>query len=120
SEMIWKLQNTLVECGLTREECFILIKASPWNKFAGRRNEDDQLRRELDKIVNKHFEGTPGETYKFLAKSMEEVEEENLDWIWYPYLARGELTILEGDPGLGKSYLAQMVAGHLLDGKQLP
>lgn len=46
--------------------------------------------------------------------------EESLDWIWYPYLARGEMTILEGDPGLGKSYLAQMVGLAIADGKRLP
>jgi len=118
SQMIWKLQNTLIEAGLTREECFLLIEASPWNKFKDR---PEQLRRELDKIINKKMASAKGvETYQFLSRSMEEVEAEELNWIWYPYLARGELSILEGDPGLGKSYLAQMVCGALVDGKKLP
>lgn len=128
SEMIWKLQNTLIEVGLSTDECFVLIKACPWNKFAGRRNEDDQLRRELNKITRKHIgknRSTKNEEinkrkFKFLAIPMDEVEEEQIDWIWYPYLARGELTILEGDPGLGKSYLAQMASSAIVDGKKLP
>lgn len=124
SEMLWKLGNELLELGLSRDECFLLIKASPWNKFAGRRNEDDQLTRELDKALNQKVNAKApepaGGTYEFLARSMEEVEEENIRWIWYPYLARGELSILEGDPGLGKSYLAQMVAAAFVDGKKLP
>lgn len=127
SEMIWKLQNTLIELGISRDEAFLLIKSSPWNKFRGRHNENEQLRRELDKIINKKMrnkkvddEKPKGDGYKFLMESMEDVEEENIDWIWYPYLAKGELTILEGDPGLGKSYLAQMVASHITDGRQLP
>lgn len=148
SEMLWKIEHALLEAGLTQEESFILIKASPWNKFRGRHNEDKQLRRELQKVIGEHFanfksEMKPTEKLKakraeekglrdddeenngkngrrFLSKTLAEVEEEELDWIWYPYLARGELTILEGDPGLGKSYMAQMVAGSIVDGKRLP
>ena len=124
SEMLWKLGNTLLELGVSRDEAFLLIKASPWNKFAGRNNEDEQLTRELDKALSEHVSASkPREDKKeqiFLAKSMEEVEEENIDWLWYPYLARGELSILEGDPGLGKSYVAQMVASGFVDGKRLP
>lgn len=128
SEMIWKLQNTLIECGISSEEAFVLIKACPWNKFAGRNNEDDQLRRELNKIVSNKIgkrksskeEDDKKRKFKFLAIPMDEVEEEQIDWIWYPYLARGELTILEGDPGIGKSYLAQIVSSSIVDGKRLP
>lgn len=144
SEMLWKIEHALLEAGLTQEESFVLIKHSPWNKFAGRHNEDKQLRRELDKIVGDHFKNFKSPEVKgaeklkkkrieekqgkdeeekprrFLSKTMDEVVEEELDWIWHPYLAKGELSILEGDPGLGKSYMAQMVAGAIVDGKRLP
>lgn len=124
SEMIWKLEHTLLESGLTTDDAFVLIKSSPWNKFKGRRNEDEQLRRELDKAINEHFKAkkpvAESDGYTWLSTSLADVEEENLDWVWYPYLARGELTILEGDPDQGKSYLAQMVSGALVDGGTLP
>jgi archaellum biogenesis ATPase FlaH len=137
SEMLWKLEHTLIESGLSVEECFVLIKSSPWNKFRGRRNEDTQLRNELEKALDGRFNRPlvgkdklhvrtdkevreEEEPKRFLSMSMAEVEEEDLDWLWYPYLAKGELTILEGDPGLGKSYMAQMVAGAIVDGKRLP
>lgn len=127
SEMIWKIENALLEAGLTTDEAFLLVKASPWNKFKGRRNEDEQLKRELDKVINKTFQaakpvddGDEDGDYRYLSRSLADVEEENMDWIWYGRLARGELTILEGDPGLGKSYLAQMVAGAIIDGLELP
>lgn len=125
SEVLWKLNKELLESGMTTEEAFILLVHSPWNKFAGRINGDAQLRHELEKSVTQKFEAAPIEVKeeqpdKFLTVSLDEVEEEQLDWIWYPYLARRELTILEGDPGLGKSYLAQMVGAHLVDGKRLP
>lgn len=143
SEVLWKLTNELVEAGCSNDEAFELLRVSPWNKFSKRRDGDEQLRREIDKATSQHMrvvdDSAPGERreeiepdevteedeeeepeYKFLAKSMAEVEIENLDWIWYPYIARGEVTILEGDPGLGKSYLAQMVARAICDGKSLP
>lgn len=131
SEMLWKLGNELIEQGVDRDDAFVLLKASPWNKFRGRRSEDEQLRRELDKSVGKHLKNGRGrplvsdnevgqKDYVWLARPLDEVPEENIDWLWYPYLARGELTILEGDPERGKSYLAQMVAGHFCDGLQLP
>lgn len=126
SEVLWKLGHELIEAGCTRDEAFQLLRMSPWNKFADRRNGDDQLKRELDKALSEHLRrpdfGTEpdDEDYRFLSKSMEQVEEENIDWLWYPYLARGEVTILEGDPGLGKSYLAQMIAMHICDGETLP
>lgn len=126
SEMLWKLEQTLIEKGLTTDEAFVLIKASPWNKFKGRRTEDEQLKRELEKAINHHFKASKpvidddDGVNRLLFRSMAEVEEEEINWIYYPYLARGELTILEGDPGLGKSYLMQMICAHVCDGKKLP
>ena len=124
SEMMWKLNHTLLECGVSTEDCFQLLRASPWNKFKGR---DHQLRKEIERSTGKKFkskkkdrEEAKSNDYHFLTRSMDEVEEENIDWIWYPYLARGELSILEGDPNIGKSYLAQMLSIHLVDGKRLP
>lgn len=125
SDMIWKIENEMVERGVTRDDAFILIKASPWNKFRGRRNEDEQLWRELDKVYrNKLYviQGGKAEAngYKFLTQSIDDVEEENIDWLWYPYLARKEVTIIEGDPGIGKSYIALMMGKALVDGDKLP
>lgn len=127
SEMIWKLEHALLECGLDQDESFVLIKASVWNKFRGRHNEDEQLRHELDKIVKDRLDATAPERivsssndYVFCAHPMSEVESRNIDWVWYGRLARGEITIVEGDPGLGKSYFVQMVCKHVCDADRLP
>lgn len=126
SEMIWKIEHALLEAGCDQDECFVLIKASRWNKFRGRHNEDEQLRRELDKIIEQRFDASietiqsAVKDYKFLSHSIDEAEEKNIDWIWHGRLARGELTIVEGDPGLGKSYFVQMICKHLCDGEDLP
>mgnify|MGYP003385694344 CR=1 FL=1 len=137
SEMLWKLENECIEAGMSMEEALCVIKACVWNKFAGRRSEDEQLRREIEKIVEHQFKEKPKGKDKrhrksdeeesrdekrgtFMFTPMNEIEEEDIDWLWYPYLAKKTLSILEGDPGLGKSYMAMIVAGSIAIGKRLP
>lgn len=132
SEMFWKISQTLIETGVSTEEAFVLLKASPWNKFAGRRNEDEQIDRELDKAINHHMpsgrrkalresrDNEDGDKRRLIFRPMSEVEEADIEWMWEPYFAKGELTILEGDPGLGKSYLMEMVSLSFADNRKLP
>ena len=32
------------------------------------------------------------------------IPETEVDWLWYPYIPFGKLSVLNGDPGNGKSY----------------
>ncbi len=41
-------------------------------------------------------------------------------FLWKPYLPRGRITILEGDPGLGKTWLCLEIAARLSRGERLP
>lgn len=41
-------------------------------------------------------------------------------WLWEPYLPRGRLAILDGDPGVGKSLLTIDIAARLSRGAALP
>ncbi|MGE0366992.1 MAG: AAA family ATPase [Phycisphaerales bacterium] len=126
SEMLWKLANTLLEAGIPDQEAFTMIKASVWNKFHGRRNEDQQLRREWEKCINKHLSaskpvaGDYEHDYQYLAKPICDIEERDLDWVWYPWLARKQVTILEGDPEAGKSFIAQYISARVCLGKRVP
>ena len=43
SEYLFRLSATLQEEGLSPEETFTILKASPWNKFKGRNDEDLRL-----------------------------------------------------------------------------
>lgn len=114
SEVIWRLNNELFEAGVPSEERFILLKASPWNKFVGR---DKQLRTEVERVIDKHTMPKKA-SGGFELKSLAEIEEEDIDWLIPNWLARGFVTILEGDPGLGKSYLALMIAKMVIDGEK--
>ena len=126
SEVIWKLQNACLEAGMSREEAFDVLWISPWNKFKERRDGADQLWRELDKSLSQHFEGysvdgtKDNETWNPISGSIADVEMENIDWLIPSLFAKKEMTILEGDPGLGKSYLMQMISKLICDGQSIP
>jgi hypothetical protein len=47
------------------------------------------------------------------------VEKEEIDWLWSPYIPKRKLTLLEGDPGLGKSFITLMIASAISDGNVL-
>lgn len=36
---------------------------------------------------------------------MEEVVSKEVSWLWYPYIPYGKITVIEGDPGEGKTTL---------------
>jgi len=51
---------------------------------------------------------------------MAEVEPETVCWLWWPYMPLGKLTLLDGDPGIGKSWVALAIATGVSLGKGLP
>ena len=34
--------------------------------------------------------------------SLSEIELQEVEWLWYPYIPFGKITIIQGDPGEGK------------------
>lgn len=48
------------------------------------------------------------------------VEQQNVEWLWYPYIPYGKLTVLQGDPGEGKSTFILNIAALLTRGKNMP
>lgn len=50
---------------------------------------------------------------------MSEVESQEIDWLWYPFIPYGKLTIIQGDPGDGKTTFILNVASQLTKGRGL-
>ena len=48
------------------------------------------------------------------------VRQRNVEWLWYPYIPYGKLTVLQGDPGEGKSTFMLNIAALLTRGKEMP
>jgi hypothetical protein len=44
----------------------------------------------------------------------------SVSWLWEPYLARGKLAVLDGDPGAGKSFVTIDLAARLSRGLPMP
>ncbi|MCP4203756.1 MAG: AAA family ATPase [bacterium] len=53
-------------------------------------------------------------------RPLAEVTPESVEFLWKPYLPVGKLTLLEGDPGQGKSFLAAAIAASGSRGHDLP
>jgi hypothetical protein len=43
-----------------------------------------------------------------------------VSWLWEPYLARGKLAVLDGDPGTGKSFVTIDLAARITRGLPMP
>lgn len=49
---------------------------------------------------------------------MSDVEAEEIEWLWHPYIPKRKLTMLEGDPGIGKSYITLSLAADISRGTE--
>lgn len=137
SEVFWKLTNEMLEVGASDEEAFEILWASPWNKFKDRRDGMKQLHREIEKIYsNKMDSVNPQQEYEESSELPEEdgspelkvsditasfvgiAEPEAPRWVVYPYLLRGHITSIEGDPEVGKSWLSLAMSASISEGKK--
>ena len=109
SDVLWKSYHELKRAGLTEQEVFNVVSQSKWNKFKDR---PDQLKTEISKVYTNGVDSN--------VTTFDKIEMEEVEWIWYRYIARGKITILEGDPDLGKTWVALALATYLSRGLRLP
>ena len=86
-----------------------------WNEVLVHRAEI-QNRNYFKSIVMK--EPSKPETVKIIR--MSDVELTPVEWLWKPYLPFGKLSVLQGNPGEGKTYFAMHLAAACTNGKLLP
>ena len=48
------------------------------------------------------------------------VKPRKVEWLWYPYIPYGKITVIQGDPGEGKSTFVINVAALLTNGTKMP
>src|SRR5262245_14925487 len=92
----------------------------------------DANQRNADKLVDISFAAplwspttppptaTVGATSTLQFARMDEVEAKHVEWLWEGRLARGKLTLLAGDPGIGKSQISVDVAARISKGGRWP
>ena len=86
-----------------------------WNDVLAHRAEISN-RNYFKSIVLK--EPSKPETVKIIR--MSDVELTPVEWLWKPYLPFGKLSVLQGNPGEGKTYFAMHLAAACTNGKLLP
>jgi hypothetical protein len=57
---------------------------------------------------------------ELIGEPLSRVRSRQVEWLCEPYMARGKVAILDGDPGIGKSLLAIDLAARLSRGEGLP
>jgi len=78
-------------------------------------------------IITRELAETPGfikhkkparEPVRFI--SADTIEPLPVYWLWYPYVPMGMVTLISGDPGLGKSWMTMSIAADISAGRKLP
>lgn len=96
-----------------------------WDKLEQALEEIDDRDRYIGKLEQKLL-GLQTDTAEIeidptqLGRLVSEVEREPIHWVWPGRLAQGKLTILDGDPGLGKSTLLYDLAARITTGRPMP
>lgn len=84
-----------------------------WNDMLVARNDD--LNMEYETIeLRKEKEGLVPVT------KMSEIKETVVEWLWYPFIPYSKVTLIQGDPGEGKTWLAMALAAACANRKPLP
>ena len=60
------------------------------------------------------------EENKLQIRKLSEVELQEVTWLWYPFIPSGKITIIQGDPGEGKTTLALRLVAACSTGQALP
>jgi len=57
---------------------------------------------------------------KIKIYTFDEIEAEEINWLWKPYIALGKITVIQGDPGTGKTTLALAIAALISKNRRMP
>lgn len=126
SEILWKLYHGLLDAGMDGDEVATLVSGSVWNKFADR---PKQLRREIEKVIGERLTSGRLKDKNPASESvdsdkgyitMNDVVMKPVQWVTPGWLVKGKITIVEGDPGIGKSFLVQQMCVSAINGERFP
>lgn len=62
----------------------------------------------------------PNRTASLELIKASEIEPKRIEWLWYPFIPYGKVTLVQGDPGDGKSTFMLTIAALLTRGAPLP
>lgn len=71
-------------------------------------------------FIKETIELRENNTPKVPMLKMADVELTAVKWLWFPYIPFGKITIIQGNPGEGKTYFAMRLAAACTNKKPLP
>ena len=74
----------------------------------------------LISLADKYKSSKDENTKPIAVHKFSDIEVKSIDWLWYPYIAKGNITILYAAPGTGKTFLTCWLASRLSKGEALP
>jgi hypothetical protein len=90
-------------------------------KELGLHGDCDDLHRREGKNLSKALEALPElSEHRPLGVLLKDVKPQKVQWLWRGWIPAGKITMLDGDPGLGKTTLALDIAARLSRGHALP
>jgi hypothetical protein len=134
SYSLWSLAVALLEVDCTPAFVEELLAqrdtALGWDKFTERNDAIERysviVGRALASVGPRvHVNGTarvtsPAPAREFIITNLSTVEPERVEWLWQHRVPLGKLTLLDGDPDLGKSLLTLDLAARLSRGHVMP
>jgi hypothetical protein len=90
-----------------------------WNKERRSTFEKEVTRVRKD-VIEPLLSPPPKKRKRAVIHTLADVQEEETEWLWWPYLPYGMFSLLEGDPGIGKSQIALAIAASVTTGDLLP
>ncbi len=67
-----------------------------------------------------HHENQAQQSTSSFGTPLSEIKTQHITWLWENRIPQGKITVLEGDPGMGKSLLAIDIAAHVSTGRPMP
>lgn len=94
----------------------MIPNAKDWNEELV--NERNGVSTDEYVTIGKRKTKVPDKTVPMIC--MNDVEQTEVDWLWYPYIPFGKLTIVQGNPGEGKTFFAMQLVAACTNQKFLP
>ena len=83
-------------------------------------NSIKRLNAQSNKIQWKNVSEEKSKKGKAIVKCFADIQSVPISWLWHGRIALGKLTMLAGDPGLGKSLVTATLAAHVSKGYAWP
>ena len=102
------------------QKCERIMRLKPllkdWNEIVCQKDNFQKSNPIAETIVMK----APEEEQKVPMIYYRDVEATDVEWLWFPYIPFGKLTIIQGNPGEGKTYFSMKLIAACTNRRYLP